>query len=85
MPFEIYYEIIPPDGPLRDWLLEERIQEVLILEEEVDRGLFNHVLAKAYAADRASDGATEAAPEPPIPHPPNRLASAALFAQTACG
>lgn len=51
MPFEIYHEIIPPDGALRDWLLAEKIQEVLILEEEVDRRLFNHVLAKAYAPD----------------------------------
>lgn len=51
VPFEIYHEIYPSEGPFRDWLLDEKIQEVLILHEEVDRALFNRIVDKAYAPD----------------------------------
>jgi len=51
MPFEIYDEIAISDGTLRDWLVEESVREALILDEEVDRTLFNRVLDQAYAPD----------------------------------
>lgn len=51
MPFEIHNEIAVSNGPLKDWITQEDVEDVLVLDEEVDRAVFNYVLATGYAPD----------------------------------
>lgn len=55
MPFEIYDEIARARGLLRDWVVKPEIKDCLILNEEVDKALFNQVLNRAYASDLTDD------------------------------
>ncbi len=51
IPLEIYMEIAPATGPFKDWINDRDVKELLILDEEVDRGVFNQVIDTAYAPD----------------------------------
>lgn len=51
MPFEIHDEIATSSGPLSDWINSAVIKKALILDEDVDANLLNHVLIKGYAPD----------------------------------
>jgi hypothetical protein len=51
MPFEIHDEIAISTGPLKNWITQAEVKDVLILDEEVDQGLINQVLKRGYAAD----------------------------------
>ena len=48
MPFEIHDEIAISRGPLKDWICSQDIRQALILDEEADDDLVNHVLAEGY-------------------------------------
>jgi len=51
MPFEIHDEIAIANGPLKDWCVASHIKDHLILDEEVDQSIFQHVIDKGYADD----------------------------------
>ena len=51
MPFEIHDEIAISNGPLKEWCVDSHIKDVLVLDEEVDQSIFQHVLEKGYAPD----------------------------------
>lgn len=51
MPFEIHDEIAVANGPLKDWIVDQAVKDVLILDEEVDQAIFNRVLNEGYAPD----------------------------------
>ena len=51
MPFEIYDEIASASGPLKDWIAKSEVKDTLVLDDEVDRDIFNQVLDTAYAPD----------------------------------
>ena len=57
MPFEIYDEIA-------DWIKQQHVRAVLVLDEKVDAGALNHVFATAYAADLADTEVDEAGRDP---------------------
>lgn len=52
MPFEIHQEIaVSNKGPLKDWITDPDVESALILDEEVDYGLFNTAVDQGYAPD----------------------------------
>ena len=64
MPFEIHDEIANATGPLKDWITTDDIKNALVLEEEVDQGIFNQVLDTAYEPDLTDDELDEAGRDP---------------------
>lgn len=64
MPLEIYSEISKAQGLLAEWINSEDIKGVLILDEEVDRDLFNQVIDQAYAEDLNDHELEEAGQDP---------------------
>ena len=64
MPFEFHDEIATAHGPLKDWITKSEVKSVLVLEEEVDQAVFNHVLDTAYARDLTDDELEEAGRDP---------------------
>ena len=64
MPFEIHDEIAIARGPLKDWITQPEVKNALVLKEEVDQHLFNHVLDTAYAPDLADHELEEAGRDP---------------------
>jgi len=64
MPLEIYAEIARATGLLSDWINSEKIREVLLLDEEVDRAIFNSVIDQAYAPDLNDHEFEEAGQDP---------------------
>ena len=64
MPFEIHDEIANAKGPLKDWITTTKVENALILDEEVDQVLFNKVLDTAYAPDLTDDELEEAGRDP---------------------
>ena len=48
MPLEIHDEIATGTGVLKDWITSRHVKNELILPEEVDSTLLNHVLNTAY-------------------------------------
>ena len=52
IPFEIYNEIQPPDdSSLHSWIKNKEVSSALLLDEEVNREIFNRVLQEGYATD----------------------------------
>lgn len=51
MPFEIHDEIARSDEALGLWARKTEVVERLVLNEEVDQNIFNHVVDYAYAPD----------------------------------
>jgi len=64
IPLEICIEITPARGPLKDWINDSEVKDLLILDEEVDRGVFNQVIDTAYAPDLADHELDEAGQDP---------------------
>tara|TARA_R110001583_G_scaffold184561_3_gene344010 strand:- start:815 stop:1300 length:486 start_codon:yes stop_codon:yes gene_type:complete len=64
MPLEIYSEIARATGLLSEWINSEEIKEVLLLDEEVDRTIFNGVIDRAYAPDLNDHELEEAGQDP---------------------
>lgn len=64
MPFEIYDEIAASTGPLREWITSSLVENSLVLDEEVDFKIFNHVLDNAYAPDLTENELEEAGRDP---------------------
>ena len=64
IPLEIYNEITPATGPLKQWMTSSFVKDALILVEEVDRLIFNQVLDIAYAPDLTEDELEEAGRDP---------------------
>ena len=64
MPFEIHAEISIGTDDLAAWIRREEVMDALVLDEEVDRAIFNHVLATAYAADLTDAELEEAGADP---------------------
>ena len=64
MPFEIYDEIANSTGLLNEWITDANVKDALLLEEEVDIIIFNHVLDTAYASDLSDDEMEEAGRDP---------------------
>ncbi|MGE0232872.1 MAG: DUF4411 family protein [Flavobacteriaceae bacterium] len=64
VPFEIYDEIANGNDPLKDWIVQTQIRDALILEEEVDRDVFNLVMDTAYAPDLTDTELVEAGRDP---------------------
>lgn len=48
MPFEIHGEIAVSNGMLKDWICDATVKDALILDEDVDGNLVNHVLDNGY-------------------------------------
>ncbi len=48
MPFEIHQEIAISSDPLGKWISETEVKNVLILDEEADQDVVNHVLEQGY-------------------------------------
>jgi hypothetical protein len=49
IPRLIFDEVMPPPGPLADWLKREDVKKALILEEKPDTALVQRVLREGYA------------------------------------
>jgi len=64
MPFEIYDEIAQGNDDLADWIKQQHVRDVLVLDEEVDGGALNHVFETAYAADLTDTEVDEAGRDP---------------------
>jgi len=64
IPLEIYIEITPASGPLKDWINDSDVKDLLILDEEVDRGVFNQVIDTAYAPDLTGHELNQAGQDP---------------------
>lgn len=64
MPLEIYLEISNSQGLLAGWINTEDIKSVLILDEEVDRDLFNQVIDQGYGANLNDHELQEAGQDP---------------------
>ena len=64
MPFEIHDEIATASGPLKDWITRPEVKSALVLNEEVDQQVFNHVIDTAYAPDLADHELEEAGRDP---------------------
>ncbi len=64
MPLEIYNEIATASGPLKDWITVRDVKNVIVLDEEVDKGVFNQVIDTAYAPDLAEHELDEAGQDP---------------------
>lgn len=64
MPLEIFNEVQPASGPLKEWITDSDVKDALILDEEVDQGLFNQVIDTAYAPDLADHELNEAGQDP---------------------
>ena len=47
MPLEIFTEVQPASGPLKDWITDSNVKNTLILDEEVDQDRFNQVIDTA--------------------------------------
>jgi hypothetical protein len=64
MPFEIHSEIADGNDDLARWITQRTTVDALVLDEEVDRALFNHVLAMAYGPDLTDTELDEAGADP---------------------
>lgn len=64
LPLEIYEEIKPAIGLFKDWINDRDVKELLILDEEVDREVFNQVIDTAYAPDLTDHELNEAGRDP---------------------
>lgn len=64
MPFEIHAEIAVGNDDLADWITQQNVIDALVLDEEVDPGLFNHVLAIAYGPNLTDTELEEAGADP---------------------
>ena len=64
MPLEIHDEIASASGPLKDWVTDTHVRSAIVLSEEVDRDLLNHVIDRAYAPDLNEDELDEAGRDP---------------------
>ena len=64
MPLEIHNEIANAKGPLGEWVTGADIKNVLVLNEEVDNGIFNRVMNTAYAPDLADNELEEVGRDP---------------------
>ena len=64
MPFEIHDEIATASGPLKDWITRPEVKSALVLNEEVEQQVFNHVIDTAYAPDLADHELEEAGRDP---------------------
>ncbi len=64
LPLEIYEEIKPASGPFNDWINDSDVKDLLILDEEVDSGVFNQVIDTAYAPDLTDHELNEAGRDP---------------------
>ncbi len=53
VPQEVYDEVTDGDDNLSDWLKSNK--DTMLLREDVDRGLVNHVLERGYASDLTDD------------------------------
>ncbi len=51
MTWENYKEVDGYKDSLSDWIIQERVKEVLLLSESVDPKILNHVIDSAYAPD----------------------------------
>ncbi|NBC32914.1 MAG: DUF4411 family protein [Alphaproteobacteria bacterium] len=64
MPFEIHAEIAAGNDDLADWITRRTVVDALVLDEEVDSGLFNYVLATAYGPNLTDTELEEAGADP---------------------
>ena len=64
VPFEIYEEISNGNDQLAKWISTPDAKGALILEEEVNAEIFNHVLDNAYAPDLSDTELEEAGRDP---------------------
>ena len=64
MPFEIHDEIATASGPLKDWITRPEVKSALVLNEEVEQQVFNHVIDTAYAPDLVDHELEEAGRDP---------------------
>ena len=55
IPLEIYEEIKKGNDLLADWVGEEATRAALMLDEEVNRDIFNRVIDQAYATNLSDD------------------------------
>jgi hypothetical protein len=51
VPRVIFDEVMPPPGPLADWVKQKNVRDLMILSEPIARARVTHVLVHGYAPD----------------------------------
>jgi hypothetical protein len=51
VPRVIFDEVMPPPGPLADWVKQKNVRDLMILSEPIARATVTHVLVHGYAPD----------------------------------